>query len=193
MSAMKHWKISIRLPGLWSEFAGMGWQAYFPALRKTSCSSCTPSVFLVLPGAGRTIFIEKKCNRFMNFSFRGGQKTRTMRPVLHARVARQTKHAIVFELEALCNYVATRATKKHRRIWGRSVRLDRHGLKRMRGLAEYRGIDELLTCGFRSAGVKYCDASSQAVARRAALDGVCDYGSGRAARAKRFSFFYSRS
>lgn len=71
MSATKHCRISIRLPGLGSEFADMGWQAYFPALRKTSCSSCMPSVFLVLPGAGRAIFIGKKCNRFMNFSFRG--------------------------------------------------------------------------------------------------------------------------
>lgn len=78
---------------------------------------------------------------------------REMRAALYARVAcatQQTTHAIVSQLEALRDYAASHGMKIIEEFSdeGQSgLRLDRPGLDRMRGLAERRGIDVLLTCG----------------------------------------------
>ncbi|MGA2263899.1 MAG: recombinase family protein [Acidobacteriota bacterium] len=78
---------------------------------------------------------------------------REMRAALYARVAcatQQTKHAIVSQLEMLRDYAASRGMKIIEEFTDEGpsgLRLDRPGLDRMRGLAERRGIDVLLTCG----------------------------------------------
>jgi site-specific DNA recombinase len=78
---------------------------------------------------------------------------REMRAPLYARVAcatQQTKHAIASQLEALREYAASRGMKIIEEFSdeGQSgLRLNRPGLDRIRGLAECRGIDVLLTCG----------------------------------------------
>jgi site-specific DNA recombinase len=78
---------------------------------------------------------------------------REMRAALYARVAcatQQTEHAIVSQLEVLRDYAASRGMKVIEEFTdeGHSgLRLDRPGLDRMRGLAERRGVDVLLTCG----------------------------------------------
>jgi hypothetical protein len=59
-------RASSRLPGLWNEFAVMGWQACFQVSRMTFRSSSMPRALLVLPGAGREMFIGRGCMRFMN-------------------------------------------------------------------------------------------------------------------------------
>ena len=76
-----------------------------------------------------------------------------MRAAIYARVAcakQQTKHAIVSQLEALRDYAASSGMKIIEEFTDEGysgLRLDRPGLDRMRGLADRRGFDVLLTCG----------------------------------------------
>lgn len=78
---------------------------------------------------------------------------RAIRAAIYTRVAcatQQTKHAIVSQLEALRGQADSSGMEIIEEFADEGysgLRLDRPGLDRMRGLAERRGIDVLLTCG----------------------------------------------
>ena len=76
-----------------------------------------------------------------------------MRAAIYTRVAcanQLSKHAIVSQLETLRDYSASHGLEIIEEFTDEGysgLRLDRPGLDRMRGLAEHRGFDVLLTCG----------------------------------------------
>ena len=76
-----------------------------------------------------------------------------IRAAIYARVAcatQPTKRAIVSQLEALRDHATCSGMEIIEEFTDEGysgLRLDRPGLDRMRGLAEHRGFDVLLTCG----------------------------------------------